>query len=152
MIDALLTHLADEEGLRFYVYDDATGEPIVPGYTVVGHPTIWHGLCVEKGRVPKLWDSLPRDALAFVAKAKFAELVARIPWALELPWRTQLGLAAMAYQLGVDGVLEFKNMLAALKAGDLVAAKAHALDSDWARNDTPVRAKRVAAFIANEAL
>lgn len=48
----------------------------------------------------------------------------------------------MCFQLGVYGVLRFKLMLNALERSDWVAAKAHALDSSWAKQ-TPERAKRV---------
>ena len=147
MTDRLLDTLATEEGFRSYVYDDATGEPIVPGYTVIGHPTIWHGLCLEKGRVPKLWESLPRDVLQYVSQGKYRELTAKAPWIIGQPDDVRLALALMAYQLGAEGVLGFKNMLAALKRGDREAAADHALDSEWARRDTPARAGRVAALI-----
>jgi lysozyme len=154
LIEALLEHLKAEEGFRPYVYDDATGDPIVPGYTVKGHPTIWYGLCVERGRIPRIPDEVPRDVLKRVAEEKWRALLERVPWLAELPERTQVGLAAMAYQLGVEGVLKFRNMFQALAVGDLHAASLHALDSAWARRPppvgTPLRARRVAALIANE--
>jgi len=49
----------------------------------------------------------------------------------------------MCFQLGVNGVMKFKLMLNALERSDWVAAKAHALDSSWAKQ-TPERAERVA--------
>lgn len=49
----------------------------------------------------------------------------------------------MCFQLGVNGVMRFKFMLNALERADWVAAKAHALDSNWAKQ-TPERANRVA--------
>lgn len=151
MIERLLAILANEEGFRPYVYDDATGEPLRPGYTLVGHPTIWFGLCVEKGRVPRLPEAMPRDAHEYVAVTKWNDLQSRAPWLAGQPEDVQLALALMAYQLGADGVLGFPNMLAALKRGDREAAADHALDSDWHRVDTPPRAKRVAALIRGTA-
>ena len=49
----------------------------------------------------------------------------------------------MCFQLGINGVMKFKLMLNALERSDWVAAKAHALDSSWAKQ-TPERAERVA--------
>jgi len=49
----------------------------------------------------------------------------------------------MCFQLGVNGAMKFKLMLNALERSDWVAAKAHALDSSWAKQ-TPERAERVA--------
>ena len=55
----------------------------------------------------------------------------------------------MAYQLGVHGVLEFKEMLASLERGDCQAARRQALESAWAR-ETPARAKRVTERLCSE--
>jgi len=49
----------------------------------------------------------------------------------------------MCFQLGINGVMKFKLMLNALERSDWVAAKAHALNSSWAKQ-TPERAERVA--------
>ena len=48
----------------------------------------------------------------------------------------------MSYQLGVKGVLNFKNMIKALKDNDYKEASIQMLDSLWARQ-TPNRAKRL---------
>lgn len=145
-VDALLSALEKDEGFVAYVYDDANGKPIVPGYTLVGHPTIWYGLCLEQGRIPQLPTSLPRDLLRYVAQGKWLELSMKAPWVDTLPESTQLGLAMMCYQLGVSGVLGFKKMITALQAGDFETAEAEALDSDWGRKHK-TRAKRVARLI-----
>lgn len=146
MTDRLLDILVDDEGFRGWVYDDANGEPIVPGYTVIGHPTIWFGLCLEKGRIPKLPDSMPHDALQFVAQGKYAELTAKAPWIIGLPDDVRLALALMAYQLGANGVLGFRKMMSALQRGEREEAAGHAMDSAWA-TQTPARARRVATLI-----
>lgn len=64
------------------------------------------------------------------------------------PVRIQSALLDAAYQMGVQGVLGFHDMLAALERGDIPAARAAALDSDWAR-ETPNRAKRVVESFSN---
>ena len=38
-----LSQLQSQESYRRFVYDDATGREIVPGYTVQGNPTICYG-------------------------------------------------------------------------------------------------------------
>jgi lysozyme len=55
----------------------------------------------------------------------------------------QVVLVCMAYQLGVAGLLGFKNMLAATASGDYKKAAAEMLNSRWARQ-TPNRAQRMA--------
>ena len=56
-------------------------------------------------------------------------------------------MESMCYQLGVTGFMGFKNMVAAIKAGDWNKAADEALDSKWARKDTPERAKRHAEVL-----
>lgn len=45
----------------------------------------------------------------------------------------QAALVMMCYQMGVGGVLAFKNTLTALVAGDKDATRRHAMDSQWYR-------------------
>ena len=56
-------------------------------------------------------------------------------------------LVNMIYQLGPRGVRGFKKMLAAMRNGDWAEAAKEALDSKWARQDTPRRALRIAGII-----
>lgn len=65
-----------------------------------------------------------------------------IPWWVTRPEPVRRALINMCFQLGMSGLLAFKKMLACLQAGDYEGAKAHALDSLWAKQ-TPERAKRV---------
>lgn len=59
----------------------------------------------------------------------------------------QNALLEMAYQLGITGEEHFLNMIAALRAGDMEAAKAAGLASQWAKQ-TPARAERVMTQLA----
>lgn len=148
MLERTLARTRAEEGFRPYVYDDATGEPIVPGYTVIGHPTLWNGICVEKGRVPILPTGLPDQISEFVLQTKWAGLLASRPWIAGLADDVQSALAEMAYIMGVGGVLKFTGMLGALARGDRETAAGQALDSEWARHPkTGPRAQRIATLI-----
>lgn len=77
--------------------------------------------------------------------------LARIATALDaqLPqWRLlndarQAVLLSMAFQMGVQGLLGFKNTLASVFAGNLADAKLGMLQSKWA-TQTPERAARLA--------
>ena len=57
----------------------------------------------------------------------------------------QSALLDMAYELGVEGLLGFHDMLAALERGGWTAAGTAAMSSVWAR-EVPDRAKRIAAI------
>lgn len=52
-------------------------------------------------------------------------------------------LVNMAFNMGIGGLLAFKNMLACYKAGDWAGAAKHMLDSKWAEQVGP-RAHRLA--------
>jgi lysozyme len=82
---------------------------------------------------------LLRDEIA----EKRLQLFGAIPWAIELDEVRRSILIAMAFQMGVDGVLKFKNTLAAVKARDYTQAAKGIRNSRWAEQ-TPGRAERMA--------
>lgn len=79
-----------------------------------------------------------------------AELDRRVPWWSGLTDARQRVLVNMAFNLGVQGLLGFKNTLALVKAGAYAAAAEAMLDSLWARQvgvgteAQPGRARRLA--------
>ena len=70
-------------------------------------------------------------------------LDALLSWWSRLSQDRQNVLVEMGFQLGVAGLLNFKNFLLALEMGDYEGAKDEMLDSKWARQ-TPDRAARLA--------
>jgi lysozyme len=60
-----------------------------------------------------------------------------------LPDHTQEALINMRFQLGPGSFRTFRKFIAAIKAWDFAEAERQGLDSKWAKNDTPGRAKRV---------
>jgi lysozyme len=135
--------LAREEGLRLTVYDDATGKPLLPGTLLVGHPTIGIGRCLDRRGITTA------EAMALldndIAELR-AQLAQALPWAAALSENRRMVLQAMAFQLGMAGLLAFRDMLAALRRGDHAAAADGMLASLWARQ-TPARAARMAAMM-----
>jgi len=71
-----------------------------------------------------------------------AELLRRAPWMANLDPARFGALLNMAFQMGVDGLLGFKNTLAMVRAGDYAGAAVGMLESTWAKQ-TPERAKRI---------
>ena len=63
----------------------------------------------------------------------------------DLPNEAKLVLCNMAFQLGRNRLSTFKKMLAAVEKQDFPGAAAEMLDSRWAKEQTPERAKRLAA-------
>lgn len=152
-IDRVLYRISEHEGFVSWVYDDATGEPIVPGSKVVGHPTVGIGTCLDKsvgcGLTRRQAEFLRDDKVTAICR----EMDRRIGW-----WRG-LGVAhpqaaevlvEVAYHIGVGGLLGFKNMLAAAERRDLSAMRAELLDSQVARR-FPTRYDELARLIAEAA-
>jgi lysozyme len=77
------------------------------------------------------------------------ELGQKLPWIKQLSEIRQIALMSMAFNLGVDGLLKFKDMLAALKLGDYSSAAREMLDSRW-RWQVKKRAAELAAMIEKE--
>ena len=123
--------LRDDEGYEPCVYKDS-----------LGFYTIGIGFLVDvrKG------GGLRPEEISFILKNRIGLIAARLDkeiyWWRELSPSRQRVLLNMAYQMGVDGLLGFKNTLAMVKAGDFSKAADGMLQSKWA-TQTPKRAKRL---------
>lgn len=75
-----------------------------------------------------------------------AALLRKLPWASQLDEVRQRVLLDMAFNLGIQGLLTFKNTLATIKAGDYEKAGPMMLDSRWA-GQVGERAERLSAMM-----
>lgn len=74
---------------------------------------------------------------------RIEQLTRRLTWFQDLDTARQGVLLNMSFQLGVDGLLGFKNTLKLVEQGDYESAAKNMLLSRWAEQ-TPARAKRMA--------
>ncbi len=146
--EQLLSLLKAHEGWRATVYDDANGKPIAPGSHVVGNPTIGYGWALNVTPMPK---ALGEIMLRELVQEKAFELDHRLPWISELDPVRRHALYALAYNLGVDGLLNFSRMLAALRAEQWELAGQHLLDSRWAEQVGPTRASAMRQILVTGA-
>jgi len=132
---SIANDLIREEGYEPYLYEDHLGyKTIGIGFMIdPDHPS---GGTPMPMSVAKLW-------LTMLIEARDASLTSALPFYRDLSIPRQDALINMAFQLGVNGLLKFKNMLRCLEAGDYEGAAKEALDSRWAKQ-TPQRAARVA--------
>lgn len=131
-----------------WVYDDATGEFIVKGYTVQGHPTIGLGTCVEKGVAP----GLPISALQHVFDVAISALTVHLDnqypgWFGKLDEVRRAALISAVYNLGIPHFNEFHKAIAACAKGQWTEAAAQFRDSAWWRSRDKPRAEQVAQMI-----
>lgn len=128
--------LIREEGWYRKAYPD----PLTHGapYTIgVGHTG-------PEVREDTIWDD---DTISSVLDADIA--ISRAACEDHFPWFNQLNeprqavLIGMAFQMGISGLLAFKQTLKFMENGDWAGAKYGMLSSLWARQ-TPKRAHRMA--------
>lgn len=109
-----------------------------------GFWTIGIGILIDKARGGGLTPFESAWLIEHRMKGYVEELTAAYPWFEGLNGPRQSALLNMRHQLGARGLAGFKRMLEAVRDERWATAKIEALDSKWAREDSPGRAKRVA--------
>ena len=112
-----------------------------------GYWTIGTGILIDKRRGGGLLPEENEFILNNRIKLKREELIRRLPWTTGLDAVRFAALLNMAFQMGVDGLLAFKNSLKLISVGMYDKAEAELLNSKWATLDSPNRAKRIAKQI-----
>ena len=109
-----------------------------------GKWTIGAGINLEVTDMPKevadLWMKIIVD--------KLEDRLCEHDWYVNLSHARQTVIIDMAYQMGVRGLLGFKNMINSIVAGDYDMAAHHMLDSAYSIQ-TPARANRNAMAMRN---
>ena len=129
----LKTMLQNEEGLSLVPYRDHLGFLTV-GW---GHRTNSHST-ISLEEADRLLDEDIAKAEAGVRKA--------LPWFDDMNEVRQAVLIAMAFQIGLRGLLVFKKTLRYVERGSYVLAAHEMLDSRWAEQ-TPARAGRMSRMM-----
>lgn len=132
---ALFKELEEDEGRVPYAYQDHKG------YWTAGV-----GFLIDKEKGGRIPEPVIDFWLQYLVEEREKQLDQYIPWWRKLSDARQRALIQMSYQLGVSGLLGFPRMLKALQEGNWGEAYRQALDSKWAKTDTPERAQRVAAL------
>ena len=130
-LEALKADLERDEGRVPYAYTDSEG-----------YWTCGVGFLIDRNKGAKIPDAVIDFWLDYEVKSKVRTLETVFPWWPSLNDARQRVVANMAYQLGVEGVMKFKKMIAALQNGDYDRAADEMADSLWAKQ-TPSRAQRL---------
>lgn len=131
MNDELTRQLRGDEGEKLYAYTDS-----------LGYLTLGVGRLVDPRKGGGITAEESAYLLANDIAAKTKELTARLPWLYLLDPVRQGAMLNMAFQLGVDGLLGFRNSLELMRTGQFSLAADNFLKSKWAQQ-TPKRARRV---------
>jgi lysozyme len=128
--------LIRQEGYRRHVYTDTTGHSSI-GF---GRNLAAKGISTDEAIV------LLNDDIQDTIHA----LVSHIPWYVDMNEARQSALISMAFNLGIDGLLQFHEMLSALKSEQWLLAHARCLDSLGAKQ-APERYTEIAnIFLTGE--
>jgi lysozyme len=129
--DTLIAELRRDEGMVRHAYQDH-----------LGYWTIGIGRLIDKRK----GGGIAEHEAAYLLKSDIAkvqlQLDQNLPWWRDLDPVRQRALQNMAFQLGLTGLLKFRNSLAAIKAGEWERAVANLRRSLWVKQ-TPARAGRV---------
>lgn len=132
MKEQLIKQLRRDEGEKLSAYQDH-----------LGYWTIGVGRLIDGRR----GGSISKEESAYLLnndiESKVSELKSKLPWFEDLDDTRKGVLANMAFQLGVAGLLGFKNTLEQVRLGNYSVASEMMLQSKWAQQ-TPERAKRLA--------
>lgn len=119
---ALTAELRRDEGVVPSAYQDS-----------LGYWTIGVGRLIDKRKGGRLRDEEIEFLLMNDIAEKEEELDAAIPWWRTLSDARQRVLLSMCFNLGIKGLLGFKNTLAMVKSGDYAGAAVGMLNSKWAK-------------------
>ena len=133
MRNELTRQLKGDEDVRPHVYKDH-----------LGYLTIGVGRLVDDR---KPGSGLRPAEITFLLNNdiddRIDQLSRRLPWFETLDSARQGVLLNMSFQMGVDGLMGFKNTLKLVEQGNYESAAENMLKSLWAKQ-TPARAKRMA--------
>ena len=131
MTQELTRQLRGDEGEKLYGYLDS-----------LGFLTLGVGRLIDHRKGGGISKAESAYLLANDIESKTAELTARLPWLYLLDPVRRGAMLNMAFQLGVDGLLGFRNSLELMRTGQYREAADNFMKSKWA-NQTPARARRV---------
>lgn len=135
-ITDLESQLRRDEGFDASAYKDG-----------LGYLTIGIGFCIDKRKGCGLYEEEIDFILQNRLKQNAAHLSAAMPWTDQLDEVRRGAMLNMVYEMGLDGVAKFPQFIRAMEAKDYPTASAAMLDSLWARQQSPDRARRLSLQI-----
>ena len=132
---SLIDDIKNHEGFSSVVYK------CTAGYDTIGYGKRVKYLKVTQEQAEE-WLKEDLENLKYVLADKYA-------WFLPSPQEVKDIVMNMAYQLGPTSFSKFKRTIKLFKNKDYEGASIEMLDSKWAREDTPERAKELSERLAS---
>ena len=132
---SLIDDIKNHEGFSSVVYK------CTAGYDTIGYGKRVKYLKVTQEQSEE-WLKEDLENLKYVLADKYA-------WFLPSPQEVKDIVMNMAYQLGPTSFSKFKRTIKLFKNKDYEGASIEMLDSKWAREDTPERAKELSERLAS---
>lgn len=117
------------------------GEVLTEYKDHLGYSTIGVGRLIDARKGGGITAEESAYLLSNDIQKKLSELERKLPWIKELDEARRGVLLSMAFQMGTEGLLGFKNTLEMVRTGRYTDAAKGMLNSLWAKQ-TPQRAKR----------
>lgn len=133
MKQELTKQLRIDEGVKAQAYQDHLG------FWTIGVGRLIDARKPGSGLRPSEIDMLLQNDI----DDRIEALTRRLPWFQNLDDARRGVLLNMSFQLGVDGLMGFKNTLAMVESGDYMGAARNMMLSKWAQQ-TAARAERMA--------
>lgn len=114
----------------------------------LGFWTISVGVLIDERKGGGITQEESRYLFRNRMRQRAAQCAERFDWWQAIDEVRRGVIVCMAYQLGTNGVANFKRMCGALRIRDYSLAALEMLDSEWAsEKQTPARAKRMARIM-----
>ncbi len=138
MYDELIAQLRRDEGCVLHAYKDH-----------LGFLTIGIGRLID----PKKGGGITMEEAAYLLRNDVErfdrQLQTQLPWIVTLSPARRGVLQNMAFQMGVSGLMKFKNTLVMIEQREYAKAAEAMLESAWAKQ-TPERAKRLSEHMRTD--
>lgn len=137
----LLESIKENEGFRSYVYKDNLGfETIGYGFKVSSLSN--EEIEFNGGSIEPMSEKVADKILERKVKILSPKVFAALPWLQAKSQNIQDVIIEMAYQLGLNGMLNFKNTLKFIKEDELAKASENMRKSRW-YSQTPKRVEKL---------
>ena len=142
---SLIDNIKANEGFSEYVYRDSLGFLTV-GYGFKCDSLTSDELELNKNRYEPMSKEVACKILELKLQKLQNEVFAKLKWLKSQPKQVQSIVIEMAYQMGVSGMLGFKNTLKLIENKEYLKASNNMLKSKWAKQ-TPNRAKKLSDIL-----